>query len=53
MHEYPDIFKGVSLISGELHLKPDAIPVINAPRQIPVALGERFRTELVCMENAC
>ena len=54
MLEYPDLFKGVGLIPGdvELHLKPDAAPVINAPRQIPVALRERFRTELTRMENA-
>ena len=54
MCEYPDLFKGVGLIPGdvELHLKPDAIPVINAPRRIPVALRERFRTELTRMENA-
>ena len=54
MREYPDLFKGVGLIPGdvELHLKPDAVPVINAPRRIPVALRERFRTELTRMENA-
>ena len=54
MHEYPELFKGVGLIPGdvELHLKPDAVPVINAPRRIPVALRERFRTELTRMENA-
>ena len=54
MCEYPDLFKGVGLIPGdvELHLKPDAVPVINAPRRIPVALRGRFRTELTRMENA-
>ena len=54
MREYPDLFKGVGLIPGdiELHLKPDAVQVINAPRRIPVALRERFRTELTRMENA-
>ena len=33
MREYPDLFKGVDLIPGdvELHLKPDEVPVINAP----------------------
>ena len=38
MREYPDLFKGVGLIPGgvELHLKPDAVPVINAPRRIPM-----------------
>ena len=54
MREYPDLFKGVGLIPGdvELHLKPEVVPVINAPRRIPVALRERFRTELMRMENA-
>ena len=35
MREYSDLFKGVGLIPGdvELHLKPDAVPVINAPRE--------------------
>ena len=53
MREYPDLFKGVGLIIGdvELHLKPDAVTVINAPRRIPVALRERFSTELTHMEN--
>ena len=52
--EYPDLFKGVGLIPGDvgLHLKPDAVPVINAPRRIPVVIRERFRTELMRMENA-
>ena len=54
MLEYPDLFKGVGLILGdvELHLKPDAVPVINAHSRIPVALRERFRTELTHMEKA-
>ena len=55
MREYPDLFKGVGLIPGdvELHLKPDAVPVINAPRRIPVACKrDRFRTEQTPMENA-
>ena len=44
----------MGLIPGdvELHLKPDAVPLINAPRRIPVALRKRFRTELTRMENA-
>lgn len=40
MHDaFPDLFKGVGLLSGdvELHLKPNAIPVINPPRHIPIA----------------
>ena len=55
MREYPDLFRGVDLIPGdvELHLKPDAVPVINAPRRIPVACKrDRFRTEPTPMENA-
>ena len=51
MREYPDLFKGFIPGVVELHLKPDAVPVINAPRRIPVALRERFRTELTRMEN--
>ena len=47
LQEYKDLFEGVGLLPGEvkLHLKPDAVPVINPPRCIPVALRDRFKAE--------
>lgn len=53
LQEFQDLFKGVGLLSGdvELHLKPDAIPVVNPPRRIPIALRDRFKAELSRMEK--
>ena len=53
LQKFPDLFKGVGLIPGDiqLHLKPDAVPVVNPPRQIPVALRDRFKSELSKMES--
>ena len=38
MRKYPDLFKCVGLIPGdiELHSKPGAVPVINSHMRIPV-----------------
>ena len=52
-HEYGDLFKGIGVIPGEvkLHLKDNAVPVVNPPRRIPEALKSRLKCELDTMEN--
>ena len=54
MREYPDLFKGVGLIPSnvELHLKPDAVPVINAPRRIPSDVELHLKPDAVPVINA-
>ncbi|XP_060598220.1 uncharacterized protein K02A2.6-like [Ruditapes philippinarum] len=53
MSEYGNLFQGVGVIPGEckLHIKSDAVPVINAPRRVPEALRDRLHEELQRMEN--
>ena len=52
-HEYSDLFKGIGVIPGEvkLHLKDNAVPVVNPPRRIPKALKSRLKCKLDNMEN--
>ena len=51
--EYGDLFKGIGVIPGEvkLHLKDNALLVVNPPRRIPEALKSRLKCELDNMEN--
>ena len=53
LDEYADLFQGIGLFPGtcKLHLKPDAVPVINPPRRIPEALRDRVKEELLRMEE--
>lgn len=53
LSEYGDVFKGIGVIPGEskLHIRPDAIPIINPPRRVPEALRDRLKTELQRMEK--
>ena len=51
--DYADLFKGIGVIPGEvkLHLKDDAVPVVNPPRRVPEALKSRLKDELDTMES--
>ncbi|MES9883587.1 MAG: RNase H-like domain-containing protein [Sedimenticola sp.] len=53
MSEFKDVFQGIGLFPGtcKLHLKPDAVPVINPPRRVPLAMKNRLKTELQVMEK--
>lgn len=53
LDEYGELFQGIGLFPGKskLHLKSDAVPVVNPPRRIPEALRDRVKTELHRMEN--
>lgn len=53
LSDYKDLFEGIGVIPGtcKLHLKPDAIPVVNPPRRVPEALRNRLHEELDRMEN--
>ncbi len=48
MSNYGNLFKGIGVIPGSchLHLKENAIPVVNPPRRIPEALKSRLKSEL-------
>ena len=49
--DYADLFKGVGLFTGtcSIHLKDDAVPVVNPPRRIPLALRDKLKDELDTM----
>ena len=51
IERYTDIFDGVGLLDGEVHLEVDwtVPPVQLLPRQLPVAIKERVKAELVEM----
>lgn len=53
MEEFSDVFKGIGLFPGEcnIHIEPNAAPVIHPPRRVPIALRDRLRDELKNMEN--
>ena len=48
MSEFKTLFSGVGEIPGyaKLHLKENAVPVVNPPRKVPEALKSRFKAEL-------
>lgn len=50
---FPDCFDGIGCFSGEeeLHLKPDAIAHIDAPRRCAIHLKDKVRDELDKMEE--
>ena len=53
LEDYGELFRGIGLFPGtsKLHLKPDAVPVVNPPRRIPESLRERVKDELCRMET--
>uniref|UniRef100_A0A1A8L2U7 Gypsy retrotransposon integrase-like protein 1 n=1 Tax=Nothobranchius pienaari TaxID=704102 RepID=A0A1A8L2U7_9TELE len=53
MEEFADVFKGIGKFPGEcdLHIDPDATPVVCPPRRIPFTLRERLKQELDDMEK--
>ena len=50
--EFSYLFQGNCVIPGtsKLHMKPDAIPVINPPRRISKASRNRVKDELYRMD---
>lgn len=52
MNEYGDLFQGIEVFPGvsKLHLKPNAVPIINDPWHVPEAIKERLKAELQQME---
>ena len=51
---YPDVFQGLGCMDGALHLEVDesASLSIMPPRRVPLALKERLKEELACLEKA-
>ena len=52
--EFADVFHGIGLVSDEckIHLKSDAVPVVNPPRKVPIALRDKLKSELDRMEKS-
>ena len=53
MSEYNDLFQGLGRLEGKVSicLREDARPVIHPPRNVPIALKDRLKTELEKMEE--
>ena len=53
LDDYPELFKGVGCLPGGYHIeiKEGAIPVIHAPRKVPIPLREKVIEELKRMES--
>ena len=51
LSKFADIFEGLGELPGEykIQLKPDAIPIVNPPRRLPVALRSVVKMELDTM----
>ena len=49
--DYADLFKGVGLFTGtcSIHFKENAVPVVNPPRRVPLALRDKLKDELDSM----
>ena len=48
LSEYSDVFEGLGCLPGttKIHLKPNSVPKVDAPRKIPFKLSEKFKAEL-------
>ncbi|KAK2704046.1 hypothetical protein QYM36_017622 [Artemia franciscana] len=46
--EYKDVFKSIGKIPGKckIHLKPGAIPSVQPPRKVPLAIQDKLKNEL-------
>ena len=51
--KYADIFDGLGELEGEcdIHLRPDAIPVVHLPRRVPIAICNKLKLELDRMKK--
>ncbi|KAK2709280.1 hypothetical protein QYM36_013070 [Artemia franciscana] len=46
--EYKDVFEGIGEMPGKckIHLKPGAIPSVQPPRKVPLAIQDKLKNEL-------
>ena len=46
--EYKDVFEGIGKMPGKckIHLKPRAIPSVQPPRKVPLAIQDKLKNEL-------
>lgn len=53
LNEYPDIFVGMGCLQGEhkIQIRNDILPVVHAPRKLPLAIREQVKNKLKEMEN--
>lgn len=49
----PEVFQGLGCLEGKHHIKvkANAVPVVHAPRKVPIALRDKVRKELNRMEK--
>ena len=52
-NDYPEIFEGLGCLPGTYHIKldPNATPVVQPPRRIPIAIKDKVKEELQRMER--
>ena len=53
LKEFEDVFSGLGLFEGEyhIHVDPNYQPVVHPPRQIPVAIKNKVKSELDHMQK--
>ena len=53
LQEYADVFKGIGQFPGEhtIRLTDNAEPKVYPPRRVPIAMQEKFKAELKCMQD--
>lgn len=49
--KYADVFQGFGALPLTYSMREDAQPVIHTPRRVPVALRDRLKVALHCMES--
>lgn len=54
LSQYSNVFHGIGLFAGQctFQIDPNVRPVINPPRKVPVALRDKLKQELDCMESS-
>ncbi|KAK2713261.1 hypothetical protein QYM36_009211 [Artemia franciscana] len=52
LEEYEDVFEGVGKLPGKckIHLKEGAVPTVQPPKRVPIALQEKLKEELDRLE---
>jgi len=50
--EYPDLFEGIGLLDGDVHLEVEAVQPVQMPlRRIPIGIRDKVENELKHLET--
>ena len=54
LKQYSDLFTGLGLVKGSYHITvaKNAVPVIHAPREVPMTILPKLKSTLDCLEKA-